>query len=190
MLEPDDDSALYYVNQLRAADPHNAGLPQLSGAVQAQILDRARTAIDGGDYVKADTLLQMAGTLGDSKDLNALRERIRVATLSAGNMPQEVAETTLTRIKKLSVDYPERALSRQIEGEVEIGLYGHAEGHRHGPQGARFESAGHLRCGRHQRGFALALQARITERQSDLRRDEVARHISSFELTAATSKEL
>jgi TonB family protein len=120
VLEPDDDSALYYVNQLRAADPHNAGLPQISGAVQAQILDRARTAIDGGDYVKADTLLQMAGTLGDSKDLNALRERMRVATLSAGNMPQEVPETTLTRIKKLSVDYPERALSRQIEGEVEM----------------------------------------------------------------------
>jgi TonB family protein len=120
VLEPDDDSALYYVNQLRAADPHNAGLAQISGAVQVQILDRARTAIDGGDYVKADALLQMAGTLGDSKDLNALRERMRVAALFGGNVPEEVPEKTLTRIKKLSVDYPERALSHQIEGEVQI----------------------------------------------------------------------
>lgn len=121
VLEPDDDSALYYVNQLRAADPHNAGLPQISSAVQTQVLDRARTAIDGGDYVKADTLLQMAGALGDSKDLNALRERMQVAALFASNMPQEVSEATLTRIKKLSVDYPAKALSHQIEGEVQIG---------------------------------------------------------------------
>jgi TonB family protein len=120
VLEPEDDSALYYVNQLRAADPHNAGLPQISNAVQAQILDRARTAIDGGDYVKADTLLQMAGSLGDSKDLNALRERMQVAALLAGNTPQEVSEASLTRIKKLDVDYPAKALSHQIEGEVQI----------------------------------------------------------------------
>jgi TonB family protein len=120
VLEPEDDSALYYVNQLRAADPHNTGLPQISSAVQAQILERARTAIDGGDYVKADTLLQMAGALGDSKDLNALRERMQVAALFASNMPQEVSEATLTRIKKLSVDYPVKALSHQIEGEVQI----------------------------------------------------------------------
>jgi TonB family protein len=120
VLEPEDDSALYYVNQLRAADPHNAGLPQISSAVQAQILDRARTALDGGDAAKADTLLQMAGALGDSKDVNALRERMRVAALFASNMPQEVSEATLTRIKKLNVDYPAKALSHQIEGEVQI----------------------------------------------------------------------
>ncbi len=120
VLEPEDDSALYYVNQLRATDPHNAGLPQISNAVQAQILDRARTAIDGGDYTKADTLLQMAGSLGDSKESNALRERMQVAALFAADMPQEVPEATLTRIKALSVDYPVKALSHQIEGEVQI----------------------------------------------------------------------
>ncbi len=120
VLEPMDDSALYYVNKLRAADPHNAGLPQISSAVQAQILDRARTAIDGGDYVKADSLLQMAGVLGDSKESIALTERIRAAALSAANAPQEVTEATLTRTKKLSVDYPAKALGNQIEGEVQV----------------------------------------------------------------------
>ena len=35
LLEPDNDSALYYVNQLRSADPKNSGLAQISGAVRS-----------------------------------------------------------------------------------------------------------------------------------------------------------
>ena len=163
MLEPEDDSALYYVNQLRATDPHNAGLPQVSSAVQGQILDRARTAIDGGDSAKADALLQMAGVLGESKESNALTERIRAAALSPVDMPQEVTEATLTRIKKLSVDYPARALGNQIEGEVQVAYTVSAKGAVTDIKVIRFESAGHLRCGRNRCGFPLALQARAAE---------------------------
>ena len=46
LTEPDNDSALFYVNQLRAADPRNSGLPRISSAVQAQILEQARAALD------------------------------------------------------------------------------------------------------------------------------------------------
>jgi len=46
VTEPDNDSALYYVNQLRAADPKNGALPRISGAVQGQIIEQARAALD------------------------------------------------------------------------------------------------------------------------------------------------
>ena len=66
LTEPDNDSALFYVNQLRAADPKNSASAADIGAVQAQILDQARAALDAGQPGKAEALLQMAAGLGAS----------------------------------------------------------------------------------------------------------------------------
>ncbi len=85
ITEPDNDSALFYVNQLRAADPKNAALPRLSGAVQAAILDQARAALDAAQPAKADALLPLAAGLGPSADLAALTQRL--AQIEAGDFP-------------------------------------------------------------------------------------------------------
>jgi protein TonB len=119
LTEPDNDSALFYVNQLRATDPKNSGLPRLSSAVQAQILDQARAALDAGQPQKAEALLKSAGTLGGSPDLDALNTRIAQMKQAATAMP-EVAEASLTRVKPITLDYPDEALRRNIEGWVEL----------------------------------------------------------------------
>jgi TonB family protein len=126
LVEPDNDSALYYVNQLRAADPQNAGLSQISGALQAQIADRARAALNGGDTPKAESLLRAAGTLGASSEVDGLNERLLQAKLAASgtvaptNALPEVPEATLTRTKQLKPQYPHQALLHNVEGWVEI----------------------------------------------------------------------
>jgi TonB family protein len=127
LVEPDNDSALYYVNQLRAADPQNPGLFQISGALQTQIADRARAALNGGDVAKAESLLRAAGTLGSSSDVDALNERLlqtklaaSVATSPPSGLP-EVPEASLTRTKQLKPQYPHQALVNSVEGWVEIG---------------------------------------------------------------------
>jgi TonB family protein len=119
LTEPDNDSALFYVNQLRATDPKNNGLPRLSSALQAQILDQARTALDAAQPQKAAALLQSAGTLGGSPDLDALSIRLAQVKQAAGAMP-EVAEASLTKVKPMTLDYPEGALRKGTEGWVEI----------------------------------------------------------------------
>lgn len=127
LVEPDNDSALYYVNQLRAADPQSPGLAQISGALQAQIVDRARIALNGGDAAKAEALLHAAGTLGSSSEVDGLNERLLQVKLAASgtapvaNALPEVAEATLTRTKQLKPQYPHQALVKNIEGWVEIG---------------------------------------------------------------------
>jgi TonB family protein len=118
LTEPDSDNALYYVNQLRTSDPKNSGLPQISAAVQAQILDRARTTLDAGDADKAEALAQSAAGLGGSADLDALNERIR--QYKAGGGVRQIAEQNLTRLNKLEVQYPQRALQESVEGWVEL----------------------------------------------------------------------
>jgi protein TonB len=119
VTEPDNDSALFYVNQLRAADPKNAALPRLSSAVQAAILDQARAALDAAQPAKADALLQTAAGLGPSADLAALTQRLAQMKQATPGMP-EVAEATLTRVKGIQVEYPPDALRKNVEGWVEL----------------------------------------------------------------------
>jgi TonB family protein len=119
LIEPDNDSALFYVNQLRATDPKNVSLPRLSNAIQAQILDQARAALDAAQPQKAAALLQSAGTLGGSPDLDALNVRLAQMKQAATAMP-EVAEASLTKVKPMTLDYPDGALRKGTEGWVEI----------------------------------------------------------------------
>jgi TonB family protein len=120
LTEPDNDSALFYVNQLRTSDPKNSGLAQIIVALQAQILDRARSSLDGGDMERTEALAQMAASLGASSDLDALNDRIRQRKAARGDVLQ-MPEQSLTRMNKLDVQYPVKALQTNVEGWVEIG---------------------------------------------------------------------
>ena len=118
LTDPDNDSALFYVTQLRAADPKNSGLAQITAALQSQILDRARSSLDAGDTDKAEALVQKASALGASSDLDAMNDKIRQRR--AGGDVLQMPEQSLTRLKKLDVQYPPRALQSNIEGWVEL----------------------------------------------------------------------
>lgn len=127
VTEPDNDSALFYVNQLRTADPKNGALPRISAAVQAQILDQARAALDAAQPAKAEALLQMASGLGASPDLPALNQRLAQAKQTAAG-PQEVSEGDLSKLKPIELEYPSTALARNIEGWVNLSYMVTAEG--------------------------------------------------------------
>jgi TonB family protein len=127
VTEPDNDSALFYVNQLRATDPKNSALPRLSSAVQAQILGQARAAFDAAQPVRAEALLQMAAVLGASADLTALNQRLAQAKLASAG-PQEVSEGDLTKVRGIELDYPSAALAKGVEGWVNVSYMVTAEG--------------------------------------------------------------
>jgi TonB family protein len=126
LTEPENDSALFYVNQLRATDPNNSGLSRVSNAVQAQILDQVRVALDAGQPAIAEPLLQSAASLGTSPDLDMLNQRL--AQLKLGNNVPEVSENLLTRIKGIELEYPPEALRRGTEGWVDLTFVVTAEG--------------------------------------------------------------
>jgi TonB family protein len=118
LTDPDNDSALFYVTQLRAADPKSSGLAQITVALQSQILDRARAALDAGDADKAEGLAQKASSLGASSDLDAMNDKIRQRR--AGGDVLQMPEQSLTRLNKLDVEYPVKALRGNVEGWVEL----------------------------------------------------------------------
>jgi TonB family protein len=127
LTEPDNDSALFYVNQLRATDPKNSGLARISSAVQGPILEQARAALDATQPARAEALLQMAAGLGASADLAALNQRLAQLKLTTAG-PPEVLEASLTRTRAIELDYPADALRRSVEGWVDVTYVVTAEG--------------------------------------------------------------
>jgi TonB family protein len=125
---PENDSALYYLAQLRGTDPQNPALAELTRTVQSQIIAQAGNAMDSADLAQADALLQLAGTLGNSSEADALAQRLRAAKTAASGALPEVAESTLTRLRALDVEYPSGALQKKTQGTVEIGYVVTAKG--------------------------------------------------------------
>jgi TonB family protein len=119
VIEPATDSALFYINQLRAADPRNSALPRISSMVQAQILEQARGALDAGQPATAEPLLQTAASLGASAGLDSLNERLIQMKLAGAAAP-DVVEASLTRVKNIQLDYPGDALRKNVEGWVDL----------------------------------------------------------------------
>ena len=127
LLEPANDSALFYVKQMLTADPNNPGLPQIVSAVQTQIVDRARAALDSGDREKAESLTQAAAALGSSSDVDAFTAKLRQSAGAPTDAPL-LTEQSLTRLNKLDVQYPYDALRAGTDGWVEIGYIVGADG--------------------------------------------------------------
>ncbi len=121
ILEPDNDNALFYVDQLRAADPTNAGLALISGALQDAITARARAALDSGDAAKAEALVKAASGLGSSAELDALSDTVAQQKLKqSGTVPSMVSASSLVTVKPLKLEYPRSALAKGTEGWVDV----------------------------------------------------------------------
>jgi TonB family protein len=125
---PENDSALYYLAQLRSTDAQNPALAELTRAVQSQIIAQAGNALDSADLAQADSLLQLAGSLGGSAEADALAQRLRAAKTAASGALPEVAENSLTRLRSLDVEYPNGALQKKMQGTVELGYVVTAKG--------------------------------------------------------------
>ncbi len=123
ILEPEHDNALYYLNELSAAEPKNPGLAQLASAVQTQILARATAAAAAGQTDDAKSLLQTAASLGSTPEIAALTERLSTPAKPKDAAPPAMPHVSANLLKetvRLNPDYPANALSAGTEGWVEL----------------------------------------------------------------------
>jgi periplasmic protein TonB len=123
-----------------AAELHAAGAPLSSvAAVQRDIgvaraqqarepSDQSRDAPDAAQPGQAQTSPPSAGTLASSAGSGALADRARQAEAVPSSGPKAVAEASLTRTRKLDIEYPSDALDKKIEGSVELGYIVTAKG--------------------------------------------------------------
>ncbi len=129
ILEPENDSALFYASQARASDPKMDGVAKISSAIQSAILAQARAALDSQDTGKTESLLAAARGLGGSADIDTLydalvQQKFRQSRAAAA----AAAANSLVPIKPLKLEYPRAALADGIEGWVDVAFDVTAEG--------------------------------------------------------------
>ncbi|MFZ0006849.1 MAG: energy transducer TonB [Steroidobacteraceae bacterium] len=115
LTEPAQESAAYYLGQLRASDPNNAVVAQVSHDLAAKLLDRARTAVQAGR--SADPDLSEARRWGASpQDILTVQQLAAPKAAAAPDLAALAARLKATRTT--APEYPQDALEHQISGSV------------------------------------------------------------------------
>jgi TonB family protein len=121
LLEPANDSAVYYLNVLKAADGRNAAVPDLTRRLAAELLTSARAALDDNRVDDADSALQSARSLGaPATDVAAVDQRLAHSKALDAQRNSVVSAGALKLTRPISPSYPEDALRAGTEGWVDL----------------------------------------------------------------------
>jgi protein TonB len=145
LLEPETDSARFYLRQALKSNPGSAAAERASEALALGLLNAARGALDRQDFKAASSWLDGAEGIASSTNIDNLRQLLATAERQAreGDATPKAAEQTpdenrpapdngqakaadvidaghLVLVKSVQPDYPHDAQVRAIEGWVEI----------------------------------------------------------------------
>jgi TonB family protein len=134
LIDPAQDSAAFYINQVQTTDSGNAALGQLTRDLASKLVERARASAQsgkGGAVVDSD-LTQAKRWGADPKDILAVQQiqnaprsgagsaaAARAAAASGGVNPASLA-ASLKRTKYVPPEFPSKALSQRVSGSVTV----------------------------------------------------------------------
>jgi len=117
LLEPAQDSARYYLDRLSQLDPAFPGMDRASQALGAKLVARAQGATASRQFDNATRLLSEARAIGYTGPELASTE----AALRAAQAPTAAAPLPPPpRLKYVAPTYPQDALSKGLEGWVDV----------------------------------------------------------------------
>ena len=106
---------------LRDVDPANAGLATVTQELGLRLVNRARHALDLGQFDAARGALDEAASLGyTSAELNATRGQIDAAQSQQQLLANIVDAKQLTLMKSVTPVYPQKATAASTQGWVEL----------------------------------------------------------------------
>jgi periplasmic protein TonB len=133
LTDPANDSANYYLTQLQAADPTNAGFAQVSKDLSNKLLDRARASAAAGKAALMEADLTLARHWGaDQKDLLAVSQsQMKMPAPTTGGPNRSIAgnpsgltatqlAASLKRTRYSPPEFPPKALAQKISGAVTV----------------------------------------------------------------------
>jgi len=121
LVEPEGDSARYYLAKLRGIDPANAGLARATQELGARLVGKARSALALGQYDAAGNWLDQAAALGDtSPEAGAVRRDLDAALAKRAFLGNVMNASELELVKSVPPVYPRKAEQAGIEGWVEL----------------------------------------------------------------------
>ena len=117
LTDPATDSAAFYLAQLQASDPANAGIADASRDLSAKLLERARSAAGAGRAVDADLLQarRFGASAAEVGAVQALQSQPKNASVDSAALA-----ANLKRVRAPAPDYPENAYNQKISGSVTL----------------------------------------------------------------------
>jgi TonB family protein len=126
LVEPKGDSALHYLDILRAAEPQFEGLAETGALLATRAVTESRAALAAGNLDRAEAFATAAANAGGaSAEVSDLSSKImsarvaRAAPITAP-VPKVVPESQLRRTSFTAPVYPDRARARGTEGWVDL----------------------------------------------------------------------
>jgi len=129
LLEPENDSARFYVAQLQKQYPDTAGLGPVVENLRGQLVSQASDAASRNDVRGGQRFLDEAKALGASGaafDQAAAAINIAKRKTEALEKPVPVRDTMV--VKSVTPDYPQRAQRKRQEGYVDLHFTASVEG--------------------------------------------------------------
>ncbi|HME39990.1 MAG TPA: TonB family protein [Steroidobacteraceae bacterium] len=121
LIEPEDDSAKYYLLTLRGLDPGNSRLAAAMQDLGTRLSAKARRALSLGQYDAARSWLDEAGGIGfASAETNSVRHDLDAAVAAQQFLANVVPAGDLTLVKSVNPIYPKKANLSKIQGWVEL----------------------------------------------------------------------
>jgi TonB family protein len=121
LIEPENDSAKYYVTTLRGVDPTNTSLAQITQQLGARLVGKARYALTLGQYDAARSWLEEAAAIGyAAPEASAARRDLDAALTQQAFLANVVSANQLDLVKSVQPVYPRKAEQSGVEGWVEL----------------------------------------------------------------------
>lgn len=127
LLEPSQDSAVAYLNALRATDPAGSAVAAGTRSLSDALLQAGRTALADRNFDAAQANATEARRLGfNPAEVDTLERAIAAAR--AKPEQRQLSPGELKRTRYVPPEYPKDALTRGIAGEVRVRITLDADG--------------------------------------------------------------
>jgi TonB family protein len=121
LLDPAQDSALFHLNALRAADPSGAAAGAGTSDLSEKLLERSRASLAAGKLDDAHRHVTAARQLGlNMPAVEVLEVNIAAARAPVPVQPVQVAADQLKRTRYAAPEYPRAALAKELRGVVRV----------------------------------------------------------------------
>lgn len=121
LIDPENDSARFYVAQLRQQFPDNAGVGPVLESLRGQLVTQASEAAARSDVRTGQRLLDEAKSLGASgAAFDQATAAVGLAKRKIDSMAAPVAVRDNMVVKSVTPDYPTRAQRKHQEGYVDL----------------------------------------------------------------------
>ncbi|MGA2189639.1 MAG: TonB family protein [Steroidobacteraceae bacterium] len=122
LVDPDQDSARFYVLQALQIDPHGNAAQAARETLARDLLAQTRAAIERRDFARAGRLLDAAGGIAAESNVDNARLLLLAAQKQAdADLPDSLLDADrLTLVQSVTPVYPSGAAQSKTEGWVEL----------------------------------------------------------------------